>query len=128
MRLSVAVVPQVAVGIAATVVLSKDKDSGAPDSSPGVKGATGGIAPQAGDEVHRVAFSPDGRTLAGAYYWASGNNEVWLWDVATRAKLSDPLAGHTSPVRSLAFAPNGSQLASGSMDHTARLWTMPRPR
>ncbi|MEV6095083.1 hypothetical protein [Nocardia sp. NPDC051981] len=86
LRLNVAVVPPVAVGIAATVVLSKDKD------------------------------------------WASGNNEVWLWDVATRAKLSDPLAGHTSPVRSLAFAPNGSQLASGSMDHTARLWTMPRPR
>ena len=32
------------------------------------------------------------------------------------------LTGHTDAVRSVAFSPNGSQLASGSNDNTIRLW------
>jgi WD40 repeat protein/predicted acylesterase/phospholipase RssA len=48
---------------------------------------------------------------------------VRLW----RRDGSDPLPamelrGHTETVQSVAFAPNGAVLASGSNDHTARLW------
>jgi WD40 repeat protein len=35
-----------------------------------------------------------------------------------------PLVGHTGEVTSLAFDPDGKTLASGSLDHTARLWNV----
>jgi WD40 repeat protein len=34
------------------------------------------------------------------------------------------LTGHTNDVRSVAFSPDGHTLATGSFDHTARLWNV----
>jgi RNA polymerase sigma factor (sigma-70 family) len=66
--------------------------------------------------VPAAAFSPDGKLLA----FADGLL-VRLWDVPRERELP-PLKGHTQYVRCLAFARDGTTLATGSTDLTVRLW------
>ncbi len=47
-----------------------------------------------------------------------------LWRVADGTLLAT-LTGHTDQVTSVAFAPDGQTLASGSWDGTVRLWGVP---
>jgi WD40 repeat protein len=52
---------------------------------------------------------------------------VRLWnvtDLAHPTPLGQPLTGHTNPVYSVVFSPDGHTLASGSSDNTVRLWGM----
>src|SRR5262249_18292236 len=64
-----------------------------------------------------IVVSPDGRTL----YLSFDTSEILAFEVAT-GKLRRTLYGHAGCVRSLAMAPDGRRLLSGSDDAFALLW------
>ncbi len=66
--------------------------------------------------IHQLKSFPDGKRLA-----AATSIGIWIYDVETGEAL-DLLIGHTAPVKSIAFSPNGKTLATGSEDNTIRLW------
>ena len=74
--------------------------------------------------VLNLAFSPDGKLLAGAV-GALGSSEppgvVAVWDLAARRTLRT-LRGHTARITALAFSPDGKTLASGGEDRSVRFW------
>jgi WD40 repeat protein len=81
--------------------------------------------------VRSLAFSPDGKLLAAG---ASGNRgkmdpSVTLWDVASGRRFLEPLVhkplsriAEYENIKSLAFSPEGRQLATASFDRAVRLW------
>ncbi len=72
-------------------------------------------------EARMVAISPDAR-------WAASTGDdphpVIHLREATTGRLVEKLAGHTGPVRALAFLPGRGRLASAGEDRTIRLWNM----
>jgi WD40 repeat protein len=75
--------------------------------------------PEQGDQIDRVAFSPDGRTLAVG----DRAGPVHLWDTADRAP-SATLRGHADVIAALAFSPDGGLLVSGSFDSLVSVWPL----
>jgi WD40 repeat protein len=70
------------------------------------------------DEVGSVAFSPDGRLLAGGRL---GGN-VLLWETDSWGRLGAPLASRGGQLPSVAFSPDGRTLATAHDDGTVVLW------
>jgi periodic tryptophan protein 2 len=67
-----------------------------------------------------MAVDPSGEVVAAG---SLDSFDIHIWSVQT-GQLLDRLAGHEGPVSSLAFAPNGGLLVSGSWDRTARIWSI----
>ncbi|MFD7631011.1 AAA family ATPase [Streptomyces sp. NPDC059851] len=84
-------------------------------------------------DVRIVAFTPDGRFLAGATS-GSGNaaveRSVLVWDM-TNPDRPQPLAGaqisERGFVMGLAFSPDGRLMATGTADGVLRLWNTADP-
>src|SRR5262249_53902513 len=65
-----------------------------------------------------ITFSADGKCLATA-----DRNTVSLWDIST-GKQTNLIPGHQGDVVSVAFAPDGKGVASGSADGTTHVWDL----
>jgi periodic tryptophan protein 2 len=67
-----------------------------------------------------LAVDPTGEVVCAG---SLDSFDVHIWSVQT-GQLLDQLSGHEGPVSTLAFAPNGGVVASGSWDHTVRIWSI----
>lgn len=67
-----------------------------------------------------VAVDPSGEVVCAG---SLDSFDIHIWSVQT-GQLLDQLSGHEGPVSSLAFAPSGDTLVSGSWDHTVRIWSI----
>jgi periodic tryptophan protein 2 len=67
-----------------------------------------------------LAVDPSGEVVCAG---SLDSFDVHIWSVQT-GQLLDQLSGHEGPVSTLAFAPNGGVVVSGSWDHTVRIWSI----
>jgi WD40 repeat protein/serine/threonine protein kinase len=65
-----------------------------------------------------LAWSPDGRTLVGAF----SSHVMRVWDARDGRLIHNAFGQHRGPVAAIAFSPNGRTLASAGYDHTVKLW------
>jgi WD40 repeat protein len=71
-----------------------------------------------GTFIYKVAWSPDGETLAAACQ----DRSIYLFGGLTEAVRV--LRGHQEQVAAVAFSPDGKTLASGSWDASVRIWDL----
>lgn len=75
-----------------------------------------------------LTFSPLCTSTSGVIAGCGSNRQITLWkfDVESgKMEVSATLAGHVGWVKTIAYSPDGSMLASGAFDATVRLWRMP---
>ncbi len=65
-----------------------------------------------------ASFSPDSTKVVS---WGHQGKMVHLWDAANGKEIHK-LEGHTEPIASAVFSPDGKRIVTGSADKTLRLW------
>jgi WD40 repeat protein len=73
------------------------------------------------DYVRSIAFSPDGKMIAGAGGGPQRDGEIKIWDARSH-QLLKTMRGHKDCIYSVAWSPDGKLLASGSYDRAVKLW------
>jgi WD40 repeat protein len=75
----------------------------------------------AGNFPCSLAFSPDGKQLAGG-----GGDAVWIYDAVlpghAKGRTTSLSGGHAQGVTGVAFSRDGRRLASASLDGTVKIW------
>jgi WD40 repeat protein len=89
---------------------------------------------KSGERLECMAFSPDGRLLAGSKHndrpsaatlaETAASERVRIWDVHDGSLLRE-LNAHNGITNSLAFSPDGKLLVTAHEDNTAQLWEIP---
>jgi dipeptidyl aminopeptidase/acylaminoacyl peptidase len=68
-----------------------------------------------------VAWSPDGTRIASLVCKEYDAKVVQVWNSDT-GETSDSYTGHTRPIATLAWSPDGRCIASGGQDRTTQVW------
>ncbi|MFN7660375.1 MAG: WD40 repeat domain-containing protein, partial [Dolichospermum sp.] len=77
-----------------------------------------------GNNINTLAFSPNGKILAGAGRTSFGNKSyhtVRIWSVTTGEEIITLMA-HGHKITSLSFSADSKFLVSGSEDNLIKLW------
>ena len=75
--------------------------------------------------VQSLSYRSDGTQLAIAGGSPGAKGDVRIYDTKTLAPVGPALEGHTDVVLSVAWNSDGTRLATGSQDKSARLWEWP---
>ena len=79
---------------------------------------------QSATNITHFAFSPDGATLAIAYHQPNRPAAIECIDVVTGTRMGPVLTGHRGIIRSLAFSPDGRDLASACDSRDLKVWDL----
>jgi RNA polymerase sigma factor (sigma-70 family) len=90
---------------------------------PGALARLGSVRLRMGGSALSVAFSPDGKYLAGAGH----EPMVHVWETASGKEVA-LLKGHQGYVTAVRFFPDGKRLASAGHDGTVRVWDLATQR
>lgn len=71
--------------------------------------------------LYSLVFSPDGRSLAAADYFASS---AALFDVAERRRRDGSIGRHAGALQRVAFSPDGKFLATAAVDEEVQIWNL----
>jgi WD40 repeat protein len=76
--------------------------------------------------ITALAFSHDGKLVAGG----GEDHTLRIWEPVAGGTGTPRtmLKGHTSTIRSLAFAPSNAEIATASIDNSVKTWTLSRIR
>jgi WD40 repeat protein len=79
------------------------------------------VLPAYDTSVTSLAFSPDGKSLAGG----TGDSKVIIWNVITKLESAVIERVNRGLVSCAAFSPDGGLLVTGGTDQTVEFWDAP---